>query len=249
MKPPRTVCVIPARYASSRFPGKPLKSLLGRPMILHTIERAKSAANVDWVIVATDDERIARVVRESGHDAVMTPELPSGTHRVAWVARNLNCRFVLNLQGDEPLIDPALLNALVSRLADGRITDDKAEIVTAVHREDSAELFADRNCVKAVLASSGQALYFSRAAIPHDRDGSASNFWRHVGLYGFTHAALQRAVELPASELEEMEKLEQLRWLAGGMRIDCVETDWHGYGVDTPADLRRVEDILQNQKL
>ena len=240
MKSPRTVCVIPARYASSRFPGKPLKSLLGRPMILHTIERAKSAASVDWVIVATDDERIACVVRESGHDTVMTPELPSGTHRVAWVARNLNCRFVLNLQGDEPLIDPNLLNALVSRLAQG-----EAEIVTAVHREDSAELFADRNCVKAVLSSSGQALYFSRAAIPHDRDGSASSFWRHVGLYGFSHEALQRAVELPAGELEELERLEQLRWLEGGMRIDCVETDWHGYGVDTPSDLRRVEDILR----
>lgn len=248
MKPPRTVCVIPARYASSRFPGKPLKSLAGRPMILHTIERAKSAASVDWVIVATDDERIARVVLESGHDAVLTPKLPSGTHRVAWVAKSINCRFVLNLQGDEPLIDPALLNALVSRLANGRVTESKAEIVTAVHAEDSEELFADPNCVKAVLANDGRALYFSRAAIPRDRDGSATSFWRHVGLYGFTHSALQQAVELPTGKLEELEKLEQLRWLEGGMRIDCVETDWRGYGVDTPADLRRVDELLRGEQ-
>jgi len=246
MKAPRTLCVVPARYASRRLPGKPLKELAGRPLILHTLERAAAATAVDWVVAATDDERIARVVREAGRDAVLTPELPSGTHRVAWVARKVNCRFVLNLQGDEPLVPPSLLNALVARLSEG-----EAEIVTAVHPADDPADYADPNCVKVVVDSRDRALYFSRAPLPHRRDGEGpppGGYLRHVGLYGFTRAALAAAVELPPNPLEEAEGLEQLRWLAGGMRIACVRCDFAGVGVDTPADLERVRRMLEQQR-
>ena len=242
MKPPRTLCVIPARYASTRLPGKPLKNLGGRPLVLHTVERAEAAASVDWSVVATDDERVARVVREAGHDAVLTPELPSGTHRAAHVAGKINCRFVLNLQGDEPFMDPNLLNALVARLAEG-----DAAIATAVHESADPDLYRDPNCVKAVLDSSGNALYFSRSPVPCDKSGGDLRFFRHVGLYGFTREALLAVVELPEGKLEHSEGLEQLRWLEAGMRVACIRTDWNGIGVDTPDDLRRAEGFLERQ--
>jgi 3-deoxy-D-manno-octulosonate cytidylyltransferase len=173
---------------------------------------------------------------------VLTPELPSGTHRAAHVARKINCRFVLNLQGDEPFMDPNLLNALVARLAEGN-----AAIATAVHESADPDLYRDPNCVKAVLDSSGNALYFSRSPVPFDRTGACSRFLRHVGLYGFTREALLAAVELPEGMLEHSEGLEQLRWLEAGMRIACIRTDWNGIGVDTPDDLRRAEDLLERQ--
>ncbi|OGD79145.1 MAG: 3-deoxy-D-manno-octulosonate cytidylyltransferase [Candidatus Coatesbacteria bacterium RBG_13_66_14] len=239
MKPPRTLCVIPARYASTRLPGKPLKNLGGRPLILYTVERAEAAASVDWTVVATDDERVARVVREAGHDAVLTPELPSGTHRAAHVARKIHCRFVLNLQGDEPFMDPNLLNALVARLAEG-----DAPIATAVHESADPALYRDPNCVKAVLDTAGNALYFSRSPVPFDKSAD-SHFYRHIGLYGFTREALLAAVELPDGDLERREGLEQLRWLEAGFTIACIRTEWNGVGVDTPDDLRRAESFLK----
>ncbi|MCX7020780.1 MAG: 3-deoxy-manno-octulosonate cytidylyltransferase [bacterium] len=242
MKSPRTLCVIPARYASTRLPGKPLKNLGGRPLILHTVEKAEGATAVDWTVVATDDERVARVVREAGHDAVLTPELPSGTHRAAYVARKINCRFVLNLQGDEPFMDPNLLNALVARLAEG-----DAAIASAVHASTDPDLYRDPNCVKAVLDTAGNALYFSRSPVPYDKSGAELLFLRHVGLYGFTREALLAAVELPEGDLERREGLEQLRWLEAGMRIACIRTDWNGIGVDTADDLRRAESFLERQ--
>jgi 3-deoxy-manno-octulosonate cytidylyltransferase (CMP-KDO synthetase) len=241
VKPPRTLCVIPARYASTRLPGKPLKSLGGRPLILHTVERAEAAVGVDWTVVATDDERIARVVREAGHDAVLTPDLPSGTHRAAHVARKINCRFVINLQGDEPFMDPNLLNALVARLAEG-----DAAVATAVHESADPDLFRDPNCVKAVLDTTGNALYFSRSPVPFDKSAD-SRFYRHIGLYGFTLEALLAAVELPEGDLERREGLEQLRWLEAGYSIACVRTEWIGVGVDTAEDLRRAEIFLKSR--
>jgi 3-deoxy-manno-octulosonate cytidylyltransferase (CMP-KDO synthetase) len=240
VKPPRTLCVIPARYASTRLPGKPLKNLAGRPLILHTVERAKSAASIDWTVVATDSERIARVVREAGHDAVLTPELPTGTHRAAHVAQKINCRFVVNLQGDEPFMDPGLLNALVARLA-----EEKAGIVTAVHESSDPSLYRDPNCVKAVLDFEGRALYFSRSPVPHVKKGTRPEFLRHIGLYGFTRETLLKVAPLPVGDLERRENLEQLRWLEAGFSIDCIRTDWDGVGVDTPADLKRAEEFIQ----
>jgi len=242
VKAPRTLCVIPARYASTRLPGKPLKSLGGRPLILHAVERAEAASAVDWSVVATDDERVARVVREAGHDAVLTPELPSGTHRAAFVARKINCRFVLNLQGDEPFMDPNLLNVLVARLAEGDVG-----IATAVHESADHALYRDPNCVKAVLDARGNALYFSRSPVPFHRSGDGLAFFRHIGLYGFTKETLLACVTLPAGELERREGLEQLRWLEAGHPIACILTDWHGVGVDTPEDLRRAERLLETR--
>lgn len=247
------LAIIPARYASTRFPGKPLVDLLGKPMIRHVWERVRQTPGIQRTIIATDDERIRVAAEAFGAEVRMTsPDHPSGTDRLWEVAQALpECSWVLNVQGDEPFIEPRHLQAALA----GRADHPRADILTLVtplcdssnaqaHRHIDLESWRDPNIVKAVLAATGQALYFSRAPIPYRRDcpDEPQNIFRHLGLYLYRREALQTFVNLPVSPLEALEKLEQLRALEAGLAIYAVIVDRAPVGVDTPEDLIRILD-------
>jgi 3-deoxy-manno-octulosonate cytidylyltransferase (CMP-KDO synthetase) len=236
------VAVIPARFGSSRFPGKPLAALHGRPLVLHVLDRTRAAGVFDAVRVATDDARIADVVRAAGGDPRLTrADHPTGTDRVAEAAADLPPEaLVFNVQGDEPLVAPELLRRLVERLR----CDAAVDIVTAAHAADDADGFASPHVVKVVIDAAGRALYFSRCGIPATPAGSAPEYLRHVGLYGFRRAALTRFVALPRGRLEVREGLEQLRAVEHDMHIAVVVTTYASHGVDTPDDLKAVAKLL-----
>ncbi len=241
---PRIIGIIPARYASSRFPGKALADLCGKPLVQHVVERAGRARLLDEVLVATDDPRIRAAVERFGGRAVMTsPEHPSGTDRIAEVVRDLACDLVVNIQGDEPLLDPDMVDRAVEPLV-----EDPSLPMGTLARPMGADEAADPSKVKVVLDRAGCALYFSRAQIPFLRDGAAPGdttpFLLHVGLYVYRREALLRFASLPPSPLEERERLEQLRALEHGMRIRVVVTQHGSFGVDTPADLERVRRMM-----
>ena len=261
----KTYGIIPSRFGSSRFPGKPLAMLAGKPLVAWVVEAVKKAKSLDEVFVATDDERIVKAVEQYGGVAVMTPsELPSGTDRIACAARN---RFggdfgdddiLVNIQGDEPLIDPKLIDELVAKLKDGK----GFEMATAVTPIKSAADFAAKTVVKVVLDRDDGALYFSRAPIPCDRDNipnfqtlqpcnpatpQHSLYVRHLGIYAYRGGFLKRYIAEPPCALEKTEKLEQLRALWMGARIAVVRTTDEGVGVDTPEDAERVAAILQKR--
>lgn len=241
--------VIPARYASTRLPGKPLVDICGRPMIVRVVDAARRTA-ADGIHVATDDQRIVDALRSHGIEAVTTrADHPSGTDRIAEVAELLGWRdedVVVNLQGDEPLLDPALVDAVAASLAE----DPDAAIATAAHALRDAEEFFNPNVVKVVCDARGCALYFSRAPIPWDRDGFSGRrdvlpdgigARRHIGLYAYRVAFLRSYGRLDPAPLERTESLEQLRALWHGYRIRVVEAAVApAPGVDTPADLERV---------
>ena len=248
--------IIPSRFGSSRFPGKPLALLAGKPLVAWVVEAVKKAKSLDEVFVATDDERIVKAVEQYGGVAVMTPsELPSGTDRIACAARN---RFggdfgdddiLVNIQGDEPLIDPKLIDELVAKL-----TGSDVEMATAVTPIKSAADLAAKTVVKVVLDREDRALYFSRAAIPCDRDNvpnfqtsQTSLYVRHLGIYAYRGGFLKRYIKEPPCALEKTEKLEQLRALWMGAKIAVVKTADEGVGVDTPEDAKRVEALLVNR--
>ena len=243
----RTIGVIPSRYGSTRFPGKSLHPICGKPLVRWVVEACRKARTLDEVIVATDDERIAAAVEGSGARAVMTAsDLPSGTDRVAVAARPGDDDIVVNIQGDEPLIDPNLVDAVADALrkdAEGRF-----QMATAASPIRSADELSAPTVVKVVTAADGGALYFSRWAIPFRRDGDpdpATGLWRrHVGIYGYRGAFLKRLVATPPCPLEKAESLEQLRALWLGGRIAVVETEETGIGVDRPEDVATVEAIL-----
>lgn len=235
--------MIPARYGSSRFPGKPLVSILGKPLVVRVWERASETRGIEGVVVATDDERIAACVREAGGTAVMTPsDLPSGTDRVMEASRDLDWDVVVNLQGDEPLIEPSLVEELIDSFRRGR-----HEIATVAARNSSREDFEDPNVVKVVVDGEGNALYFSRAPIPYHRDAEFRGFLRHVGIYAFRKSCFDRIRSLPLGRLERAESLEQLRWLEGGMKIRVIESGYDPVGVDVPGDVEKVERILREK--
>jgi 3-deoxy-manno-octulosonate cytidylyltransferase (CMP-KDO synthetase) len=230
----KVICVIPARYGSKRFPGKALASETGKPLIQHVYEAARRARRVDLVVVATDDERIRAAVEAFGGKAVMTrAEHPCGTDRVAEAARAFpEAQIVINLQGDEPELDPSLLDRLVEALE----ADPSIEMGTLAGPLAPEEL-NDPNSVKVALALSGDALYFSRAPIPWARDGEPSRtapLLKHFGIYALRAGALQEYARLGASPLEHTEKLEQLRWLEHGRRVRVLVTDRRPGGIDTP---------------
>jgi 3-deoxy-manno-octulosonate cytidylyltransferase (CMP-KDO synthetase) len=243
----KVVVVIPARYGSTRLPGKPLVSLAGKPMIQRVYERAKLAKQVNAVIVATDDERIVKAVKSFGGEARMTrSDHRTGTERVAEVAAHVDGDIFVNVQGDEPLLDPAAVDTAVSSL----LEEPVAAISTVATPIKTAGDIMDPNVVKTVLDFDGNALYFSRAPIPWVRDtkaAAAPHHWKHVGLYAFRREALLEFPTLPPGELEAVEQLEQLRWLENGFRIRGVETDYDAISVDVPADIQRVEKILQER--
>ena len=230
---------IPARMGSTRFPGKPLAMLAGKPMIQHVIEKSL-AADLGPVFVATDDQRIAGIARLNGATACMTsPDHPNGSNRLAEAIREIPCDVVVNVQGDEPLIDPAAIRAVVEPFND----DAYLPMATLAHpvREDS-DLF-DANVVKVVRNAKGRALYFSRASIPYPRTGTA-NALQHIGLYAYRKEFLLIYPSLDACEAEETEQLEQLRVLHHGYDIAVTVGDFHCIGVDTPEDLEKAESIL-----
>ena len=246
--------IIPSRFGSSRFPGKPLHLIAGRPLVAWVVEAVKRARRLDDVVVATDDDRIMQAVADCGGRAVMTPsELPSGTDRIACAARIVcggdfaDDDILVNIQGDEPLIDPALVDALAAKLAD----DPKWDMATAVTPLAAASDLAAKTVVKVVLDRDDGALYFSRAPIPCDRDHepdiSSGLYVRHLGIYAYRGAFLKRYVAEPPCLLETTEKLEQLRALWMGARIAVIRTKDEGVGVDTPEDAIRIEPLLRKK--
>lgn len=236
----RVAVIIPARWGAQRFPGKALADLAGSPIVAHVVARAREARGVDVVAVATDDDRIARAAESAGAAAIMTGAAATGTDRVAEAARKLApaADVVVNLQGDEPLIEPEAIETLVGAMAGG------VEMGTLARPLEPGEL--DRSqVVKVVTDLSGNALYFSRAPIPHRRAGGASPLARaHVGIYAFTAAFLQTFARLPPGRLEREESLEQLRALEHGHRIRVADTTYRGFGIDTPEDLERARGLL-----
>jgi 3-deoxy-manno-octulosonate cytidylyltransferase (CMP-KDO synthetase) len=242
--PLQVVAVIPARFASTRFPGKPLADIDGRPMIEHVYRRAAASPIVSQVIVATDDLRIATTVRGFGGQVRLTrADHATGTDRLAEVAAKLDCDVVVNVQGDEPLLDSRAIAEAVAPFA-----DDASVSITTLYRRivNPAEL-TNPNIVKLVLDRAGFVLYFSRAPIPHARDprGGWPPLYRHVGLYAYRRSALMVMASLEPTPLERAESLEQLRALEHGIRIKAVETAYESMGVDTPEDLDQVRRLLE----
>ncbi|MFD2933275.1 3-deoxy-manno-octulosonate cytidylyltransferase [Spirosoma flavum] len=245
--------IIPARYGSTRFPGKPLADIGGKSMIQRVIEQANKATSLSKVVVATDDDRIAEAVRQLGVDVVMTrSDHPTGTDR-CWeaydrlVADGLisgsSSDYVLNIQGDEPFIDPAQIDELAT------ILDGTVELATQMATVDSAQMLHDPKEAKIVVNDENEALYFSRSAIPYlwgvepDQWHERHAYHRHVGLYAYRADILEKITQLPPSPLERIESLEQLRWIEAGYRIKLVTTNYQTPSVDSPAD---IEKILQS---
>jgi len=232
---------IPARYQSSRFPGKPLALLAGQPMIAHVIARAREAA-LGQVVVATDDTRIAEAAAAAGAEVrITTEEHSSGTERLAEALRDDPCDVVVNLQGDEPLIDPAAIRAVVRPFA----SDPKLTMATLARPAADEEL-NNPNVVKVVSNAKGRALYFSRATIPYPRHTHACQVWAHIGLYAYRKPFLMVYPTLGHCESEKSEALEQLRVLHHGYPIAVVQGEYSAFGIDTPEDLQQAEKIILN---
>jgi 3-deoxy-manno-octulosonate cytidylyltransferase (CMP-KDO synthetase) len=237
------VAIIPARYGSTRFPGKPLADLDGRTMIEHVYRRASASPAVSRVIVATDDMRIADAVARFGGEVRMTRDNhASGTDRLAEVASTLDCDVVVNVQGDEPLIDPGAITEAIAPFS----ADPTVQVSTLFRRIASPSELSNPNIVKVVVDRAGFALYFSRAPIPYTRDprGGWPPLYAHIGLYAYRRNALLVLASLEPTPLERAESLEQLRALEHGIRIKAVETRFDSYGVDTPEDLEQVRRLI-----
>ena len=239
--------IIPARYASTRFPGKPLHLIAGKPLIQHVVERCRQAPTLAEIIVATDDTRIADVARKFCRVEMTSDQHPSGTDRIAEVISRCECDAAVNVQGDEPLIDPGVVNAVAQALIDSPMSTAATPI------KDLAE-YDNPNVVKVVVNVAGRALYFSRRTIPFVRDAAsrpiaeqlaAFPFLKHLGIYGYRRETLLKLVKFPVSALEAAEKLEQLRALDNGIQIAVVTVKHDSIGVDVPADVERVERLLR----
>jgi 3-deoxy-D-manno-octulosonate cytidylyltransferase len=246
MSAPRVLAVIPARYASIRFPGKPLADILGKPMIQHVWERVQETPGIQQAVIATDDERILAAAQAFGATVQMTsPDHPSGTDRLWEVAQHHpDTAWIMNIQGDEPFISPSHLQGAIDAIQ-AFPTADIITLVTPLHHLGE---WQDPNLVKAVMAADGRALYFSRAPIPFHRDvpETPAHVFRHLGLYLYRASALQAFTQLPPSRLEGIEKLEQLRALEAGMSIYAVVVAEAPIGVDTPDDLIRILDSVRS---
>jgi 3-deoxy-manno-octulosonate cytidylyltransferase (CMP-KDO synthetase) len=241
--------IIPARYASTRFPGKPLALIAGKPLIQHVAEQCGKAKSLAEVIVATDDARIAEVAKKFCRVEMTRADHPSGSDRIAEVASRVGCDAVVNIQGDEPLIDPAVIDSVANALAN----DEMSTAATPI--KDFAE-YDNPNVVKVVVNAAGRALYFSRRTIPYLREAANSPvseqlaafpFLKHLGIYGFRRETLLNLVRFPVSPLESAEKLEQLRALENGIQIAVVKVNYDSVGVDMPEDVTRVEKILNHR--
>jgi len=240
--------IIPARYASSRFPGKPLVEIEGKSMIRRVYEQASQAKTIDKLVVATDDERIAAHVKAFGGEVVMTKaEHPSGTDRCYEAFKNIagDFNYIINIQGDEPFLDPQQIDEL------GAVCKGQTELATQMIKVDNSAFLFDQGEVKIVLNHENEALYFSRMVIPFIKGKPEAewhlhhSYYRHVGMYAYRRDVLQAITKLPVSALEKAESLEQLRWLEAGYKIKCVETTFDSHCVDTPEDIERVLKLMK----
>ncbi len=236
----KIIGVIPARWGSTRFEGKVLAEIHGKPMLQHVFERAKKSRALNDVIIACDDERILKAANAFGAKAVMTsPKHPSGTDRIAEAVRSLKVDIVVNIQGDEPLIQPKVINDLVKALQ----KDKSCVMATTIKAVTDESDLNNPNVVKAVVDKNNVALYFSRSCIPFNRGAQAwknVKYYKHLGLYAYRKSFLMKFMDLPKSALETAERLEQLRVLEAGYKIKTIETTVDTIGVDTPEDLVRV---------
>src|SRR5271170_7155763 len=248
MRRVKIVGIIPARFASTRFPGKPLALIAGKPLLQHVVEQCEKAKSLSEIIVATDDTRIWEVAQNFCRVEMTRPEHPSGSDRIAEVAGRCECDAVVNIQGDEPLIDPSVIDAVANALAHD-------EMSTAATRIKNLAELDNPNIVKVVVNAAGRALYFSRRTIPYLREAAsrpmpeqlaAFPFLKHLGIYGYRRGTLLRLVKFPVSPLENAEKLEQLRALENGIQIAVVKVDYDSIGVDAPEDVARVEKIISH---
>jgi len=245
----KVIGIIPARYASTRLPGKPLVDICGKTMIQRVVEQTRKSSLINDVIVATDDARIESAVKAfHGTVAMTSPALQSGSDRIAAVAKGLDADIIVNIQGDEPLIDPHLIDQTIRLLVD----DPDAVAGTAVKKITDQNDISNPNVVKAVLDNRNCALYFSRAPIPFERDPDfgtlGHSFYKHFGLYVYRSDFLQTFTLLRPSRLEQIEKLEQLRILENGYRVKCAVTDYDSFPVDTPDDLAHVQKLVQSRE-
>jgi len=235
----RVLGVIPARLASTRLPRKVLREIAGRPLLAWVVDAARMCPQLDEVIVATDSDEVVDACRQMGVAVQMTSaSLPSGTDRVHAVAQTRDAEIYVNIQGDEPLLLPEHITALL------RPFSRPAVEVSTIRVLCTPENVTNPNAVKVVTAADGRALYFSRATIPYDRDGERPEYWKHIGLYAYRKAALARFLSFPPSALEQTERLEQLRFLENGIDVFVEATEHDTIGVDTEADLKLVEKIL-----
>jgi 3-deoxy-manno-octulosonate cytidylyltransferase (CMP-KDO synthetase) len=243
----KIIGIIPARYGSTRFPGKPLAPVAGKPLVQRVIEQCRKAKSLSEIIVATDDERIAEVAKKFCHVEMTLPNHPSGSDRIAEVAGKISCDAIVNIQGDEPLIDPSVIDMVAGALA-------QHEMSTAATRIKSSSELDNPNVVKVAVNAAGCALYFSRRTIPFLRDAvsrpaseqlAAFPFLKHLGIYGYRRETLLQLVKFPVSPLEAAEKLEQLRALENGIQIAVVKVEFDSVGVDTPEDVEWVERYLK----
>ncbi len=242
--PPRILGVIPARYASSRFPGKALVPIAGKTMLQHVWERASQARYLSSLVIATDDERIRDAAEGFRASVKMTgADHATGTDRVAEIASGSNAEIIVNIQGDEPLIDPAAIDAAIL----GLLNDDDTPMGTLKKRIEREHEIADPNVVKVVTDASHNAIYFSRSPIPYVRDaaGESTTYFKHIGLYVYRREFLLGYSDMPVGPLERAERLEQLRALENGHRIRVVETEYESLGVDTPEDWNRVSALFE----
>ena len=231
--------VIPARLASTRLPRKVLREIAGKPLLAWVVEAARACPQLDNVLVATDSHEVVDLCQNLNIPVQLTsPELPSGTDRVHAVAQLIDAEIYVNIQGDEPFLRPEHISALLRPFAQPDVD------VTTLKVLCTPENVVNPNAVKVVTAADGRALYFSRATIPYDRDGSSPQYWKHIGLYAYRKAALNRFPILPISMLERTERLEQLRYLENGLHLYVEPTDYDTIGVDTEADLRLAEQLL-----
>ena len=243
----KVVGIIPARYASTRFPGKPLALIAGKPLIQRVVEQCQKAHALSDVIVATDDERIFNAAKKFCHVEMTSPGHPSGSDRIAEVTAKIECDAVINIQGDEPMIEPVVIDAVAGVL-------DGSEMSTAATLIKNTADLVNPNVVKVVVNAAGHALYFSRRTIPYLREAASSSiseqlaafaFLKHLGIYGYRRGTLLRLVKFRVSPLENAEKLEQLRALENGIQIAVVKVDYDSVGVDAPEDVAKVEELLK----
>jgi len=243
----KIIGIIPARYGSTRFPGKPLVDIFGKPMIVHTYLNSKKSKLLSKVIVATDDSKIESVIKAVDGEVILTPtDLKSGSDRVAYCLDELKCDIVVNIQGDEPFINSDAIDNAIEPL----INDASLNISTLIKKIDDYNSICDYNIVKVVKDINDYALYFSRSPIPFIRDEKEyldyikkDTFYKHIGLYVYRSDFLKTFVQMPESQLENCEKLEQLRILENGYRIKCVFTDYETISVDTPEDLDKIKNF------